>query len=403
MASRRHDIDALRALAFAVLILYHASGIWQHDSDFHIVSHHQYEWIDWLRIVVNRWRMPLIFMLSGMALACSGAASQPAKTARSRSWRLLLPLVFGMWFVVAIQAYCQAVAEGGVEPGFLRFWMIYAQARTTAGAEDASAYAITWNHLWYLAYLWCYTMALLILTSLPKPAWMGLWPRLPVGIWFVLGVSWTAVCLIVLLPKFPETHALVRDWYAHADYFAFFIAGFVAARSLEFRAWLDRRRWPLVWLALIGITIELGLRATGRGLIPVGNVPDALLSLAWAEIERCARALYAWSAVFAILAWGQRWLDRPYRWLPWANDSVYPWYVLHQTWLVLIAYWIIPFRLNVGLEVLLVVGGTVLGCWALSDGIIRRSNWMRPLFGLKPLAAATRSAAPPRRLANRRA
>lgn len=53
--TRRHlDIDALRALAFVVLIGYHASGIWQRGSDSHIVSHYQFDWIEWARIVVNR-------------------------------------------------------------------------------------------------------------------------------------------------------------------------------------------------------------------------------------------------------------------------------------------------------------------------------------------------------------
>ncbi|MBE2211612.1 MAG: acyltransferase [Xanthomonadaceae bacterium] len=404
MATRRHDVDALRAIAFALLILYHASGIWQRGSDFHMVSHHQYDWIEWLRIVVNRWRMPLIFMLSGIALALSGAMASPGKSIRMRSWRLLLPLIFGMWCVVSVQVYCEAVTKGEISPGFMRFWLIYAQAGSTAAPKgDGSAYGITWNHLWYLAYLWCYTMVLLVIGLLPKPGWFRMLRRIPPGVWFSLGVMWTSVCLIVLQPRFPETHALVGDWYAHLNYLAFFVFGFLSAGSSGFRTWIDQSRWWLLVLALIGITIELGLRAIGRGIIPLGDIPSGLLVLPWAELERCARALYSWSAVLAILAWGQRWLDRPFRWLPWANDSVYPWYVLHQTWLVLIAYWIIPLRLGAGLEVLLVVGGTVLGCWVLSDGCIRRSNRIRPLFGLKPLAAATRSTARHRRLANHRA
>lgn len=398
MAQRRHDIDTLRALAFAVLILYHASGIWQQGSDFHMVSHYQYDWIEWARIVVNRWRMPLIFMLSGMALALSGATASPGRSALKRSWRLLLPLVFGMWLIVAVQVYCEAVTKGEIEPGFLRFWLLYAQAGHAAGA---SPHGITWNHLWYLAYLWCYTMLILLWLAVAKPLSMRPMQRISTGLWLCLGVASTIVCLLVLQPRFPETHALVGDWYAHAHYFSFFVAGFLSSQSLHFRFWLDRWRWRLIPIAMAAIMVELGLRATGRGMFPLDDVPDSLLALPWGAIERVARAIYSWSAVLAILAWGQRLLDKPFRWLPWANDSVYSWYILHQTLLVLIAYWLVPLRLGIGWETLMVIGGTLVGCWVLTDGAIRRVAWLRPLFGLKSLAAAPRSIAPRRHLANR--
>ena len=396
MTQRRHDIDALRVLAFAVLILYHASGIWQRDSDFHIVSHYQYDWIEWVRIVVNRWRMPLLFVLSGMALALSGLMSSPARSAWTRTWRLLLPLLFGMWTVVSIQAYCAAVAEGTIAPGFLRFWLIYAQAKTSAASAAGAVYGITWNHLWYLAYLWCYTIALLVVAALLRSMSISIRPlrRVPIGIWVCLGITWTAVILIVLQPRFPETHALAGDWFAHAHYLSFYAVGYLCAGSLSFRSWLDRWRWRLIPIAISAITIELGIRAIGRGLIPIGDVSEGILALPWAGIERGARAIYTWGAVLAILAWGQRLLDRPFRWLPWANQSVYPWYILHQTWLVLIAYWVAPLGIGVGWEVLIVVGGTVVGCWVLTDGIIRRNAWLGLLFGLKPLVAAPQSVAP---------
>jgi hypothetical protein len=246
-------------------------------------------------------------------------------------------------------------------------------------------------------------MLLLIMVAARKPRIASPLRRIPIGIWFCLGILWSTACLILVLPRFPETHALFGDWHAHAQYLVFFMAGYLSARSLRFQTWLSQWRWGLLLLALIGITAELGLRAIGRGLLPAGNVPGSLLVLPWGGIERSARALYMWSAVFAILAWGHRWLNRPYRWLPWANDSVYPWYILHQTWLVLIAYWIVPLRLGAGFEIAAVIGGTVLGCWAMSDGVIRGSRWLRPMFGLKPLRAGPRSIAPPARRASRQA
>ena len=80
------------------------------------------------------------------------------------TWRLLLPLAFGILVVVPIQPYVQGVANGVVTPGFLAFLGEYFSGRSwPQGAFDGWQHGYTWNHLWYLAYLWIYTLALAVL------------------------------------------------------------------------------------------------------------------------------------------------------------------------------------------------------------------------------------------------
>ena len=76
-------------------------------------------------------------------------------------------------------------------------------------------------------------------------------------------------------------------------------------------------------------------------------------------------------------------MNSPWRWLPWATQAVYPWYVLHQSLIVLLAYWLVPLQIGPVAEPLLVGVGTVLGCWAITSGLIQRLKWLQPLFGLK--------------------
>ena len=70
MPPRRHDIDALRALAFALLILYHWCMLYVggEDWDWHLKSPHLAEWLQLPMLVVNRWRMDLIFLISGLSV-----------------------------------------------------------------------------------------------------------------------------------------------------------------------------------------------------------------------------------------------------------------------------------------------------------------------------------------------
>jgi glucans biosynthesis protein C len=93
-----------------------------------------------------------------------------------------------------------------------------------------------------------------------------------------------------------------------------------------------------------------------------------------------------WLWILALLAWSYRWLNRPFRWLPYANEAVYPWYVLHQTITVWAGYHVSRAALGPVVEPIVVLGATIAGCLVLHEYVIRRSRWLRPLFGLKPVS-----------------
>jgi surface polysaccharide O-acyltransferase-like enzyme len=188
--------------------------------------------------------------------------------------------------------------------------------------------------------------------------------------------------LLILAPRYPETHALFGDWYVHAESFTLFLIGYAVARDTGFWKRLHALRWKTLSLALLCITVELSLRSAGRHL-EASQVPATLQGLPWGTIERIARATYTWTALLAVFGWAQVWLNRPFRWLPYATEAVYPWYILHQSLIVPIAFLLIPLRLGPVWEPVLVLTGTVAGCLLLHEVLIRRSNLLRPLFGLK--------------------
>lgn len=389
---RRHDIDALRVIAFGLLILYHVGMAYVAEWDFHIKSAYLAEWLQWPMIFLNRWRMPLLFVISGVAIGLFLQAGRSrGRFLASRSWRLLLPLAFGMLFVVPVQAWCEAVANGAWDAGFGSFLWRYLHLQPwPEGGWTGASHGVTWNHLWYLAYLWVYTGLLVvllpILESAPVRRFRAGLPS-PDGAAMVIGVGFVPVLyffaiLAWLAPLFPKTGALVDDWSQHAQYFPLFLAGGLVARNA--RAWtgLVRARWWTLGIALAAISVELMLRAAGRYL-PPGDVPAVLAQLPWHQIELAARALYMWTALLAIFGWARHLLDRPFRWLPYATEAVYPWYVLHQSLIVPLVFVLSPLQLGPFLEPLLVIAGTVAGCLLLHEFVIRRTALLRPLFGLK--------------------
>ena len=366
---RRHDIDALRALAFGLLILYHLGMYYVAGWPWHLKSAHAAPWLQWPMLFVNIWRMDLVFLVSGIAFGflARGAAS-PWRLIGRRAWRLLVPLLFGMYFVVAFQAYAEAVDKGAIAPGFLAFFQRYLSGGPwPKGAFAGSDFGVTWNHLWYLPYLFTYSAVL----ALIRP-WMGrpaaLFDRLRGWKLLLLPALPLMLYGLVLAPRFPATHDLLHDGYLHPLYFTVFLYGYWMGTDAALWAELARLRHVALALALALVAAFFVLRA-----LPI----DA----SW--LQRALRALYLWSALAAILGYAHRHLNRPWRWLPWANESIYPWYMLHQTLIIAGAVLLARWPLGPALEPALLLAITVGGCWLLTDGLIRRVRWLRPLFGLK--------------------
>lgn len=374
---RRHDIDALRVIAFALLIAYHAGMVYVADWGFHLKSSHTYEWLQWPMVAMNRWRMDLIFLLSGVAIGLFQPERQPGRFVLLRTWRLLLPLLFGMAMVVPVQAYCEAVSNGVVAPGFLAFMARYLELQPwPEGGFAGAEYGFTWNHLWYLAYLWTYTLVLTALLPLFRSAAgqrLAAWLGGLRGPWLVaLPAALLAIYMNTLLEPFGNAERdLASDWFRHSEYFTVFVLGYLLARSEAFWTRLLTLRKPLGFAALAMAAVYVPLL-----FAEIEYGPVALAAM------RCLRALYAWTTLLAILAWGHHLLNRPFRWLPYATEAVYPWYILHQSAMVLLAYWLVPQRLPAGVEAAVVLGGTLLAC-ALGHELVRRVDLLRPLFGLK--------------------
>jgi hypothetical protein len=374
--TRRHDIDALRALAFALLILYHVGMLYVADWGYHVKSPYStMDWARWLQapmIFVNRWRMDLIFLISGMACAFMLKPDALGRFFSSRSWRLLLPLVFGMLVVIPIQPYAQGVSNGLVKPGFGQFLLDYWSHKPwPKDAFSGWHSGYTWNHLWYLAYLWVYT-GVLVLLAKPLESRIGMKVQA-----MFCGLRGFALMTLPTLPliaytmtlqsHYPDTGDLVHDWYRHPMYFTVFLYGYLVARDAGF--------WSEV-LRLRKITLATAL-VLGTAYVFLDGI--------WSQgvlFQQVLRNVYMWTMLLAILGWAHALLNKPFRWLPWATESVYPWYVLHQSLIIGIAYWLIPYKLGPVLEPMLVLVGTVAGCFAIGESV-KRIEILRPCFGLK--------------------
>lgn len=383
-SQRRADLDWLRIGAFALLILYHCGMYYVADWGWHVKNSQTYDWLQDVMKLTNPWRMSLLFLLSGMALALARAKLTGWTLLRLRSSRLLVPLLFGMFVVVVPQVYFEARSQQLIEPGYLPFWWQYINPNTTLLREHHSPIGLlTWNHLWFLPYLFCYSVLLLPLHGLCSRLAKACQP-VPLWCFALLLVGLLHWAVLTLRADFPSTHALFDDWYNHAKYGLVFVAGYLLALQQQWWATLPRWRYGLLVTALLGYAL---LVADNH------HVFDHLTGAGWL-LSLCS-VLNHWAWLGAALAFAAQYLQQPAfdpagKIRRYATAAILPWYVLHQTLTVVFAVALQPWQLQDGLEAMLLIGLTLLGC-GVGYEIIRRQPLLNWLAGGMPATKLPRN------------
>ena len=386
LSTRRHDLDWIRVLAFGLLILFHV-GMYYVSWDWHVKSPYAGPALEPLMLASAPWRLSLLFLVSGAATGF--LLDRPGRFLAPRSWRLLLPLAFGMLVVVPPQSYYEVVEKLGYGDGYLAFWGRYLQADGSFCRDGDCLILPTWNHLWFVAYLWIYSVLLWAARRLAPTALAATGARL--GGWLGHGwgvLLWPALLLgavrIALVDRFGSTHALVDDWYNHAQYLPVFLLGYWIARADAVWERLRALRWPALAVALAGYAFLVWYFGRFDDAHPPADGLRALQRGVW--------GLFQWGAIAAILGFGRQWAPGDSPLLRYLGAAVFPFYILHQTVIVVVAHQLQPLGLPPLLEGPLLVLATALLC-LLGHEIVRRVRWLRPLFGLK--ATQRRRAAVP--------
>lgn len=371
-APRQYFLDWLRILAFALLVPYHV-GMYYVSWDWHVKSAELHPGLETWMQLSSPWRMGLLFLIAGAASRLL-MQRQPTGFVRSRSKRLLWPLLFGMLVVVPPQAYYEVVTKVAYAGSYLDFMRLYLQAYPDFCRGTDCLILPTWNHLWFLPYLWVY--------SLLGWALLRRWPDLSerCADWLGRRSSAATLLLVLALPLmaarslvglFPGTHNLVWDWYNHAQYLPLFLTGLLLAQS-GFWALAQRHRWLASVLAVLAWCLVMLYFDHYRELAP----PEALR---WAQ-----RALFGgmqWWCLVALCGHARQHLDVEHRWRATLTSAVFCLYILHQTVIVLLTRLLLPLGLPAVAEGPLLIVLTFALC-ALGFVLARRVPGLRLLLGI---------------------
>jgi len=343
-ARRRYDVDWLRVMAIGLLLIYHvAIGFqpWGGTIGF-ITNGESWETL-WLPMsLLNVWRIPFLFVVSGMGVYFSMEQRTWKALLRERSRRILLPCVFG--------AICVFPASVLIRQHYY---------------HRAFHYVPHPGHLWFLVNIFVYVVALSPLFFYLRGNRDGaVVSRLrimlsnPLGLISVVGLFVAEA--LVMQPRIYELYVLT--WHGLALGALAFLVGFCAALCGP-SFWGMLRKWR--WLFL--------LSAAGLFAIRSWALDSAAPGVMLAVESNC------W--IFSVLAFGSKHLNRPGEALSYLSQAAYPVYIVHLVFLFWGSALVFPLAVSAPLKFVAVLLFTVAGSFAAFE-LIRRVGVLRPLFGL---------------------
>ena len=234
----------------------------------------------------------------------------------------------------------------------------------------------TWQHLWFVAYLWFYTMLLAIAVALLSRWSMQVaFDRIfgTMLVW-LLPSAWLVVVSAWLFPGVGPTNDLVGDLVSHVQYLPGFLFGFALAGSAPALAAM-RRWWP--WALGVGL-ICYAVVAAIELRWPGSTTPTWPYGMLFAS----ARAVQGWSMIVALIGLADRYLNRDLPVRRVLTEAVFPFYIVHQTIIVGVEAVLLGFGLSALVEFVILLVTTIGGCWAFYR-VGREIGWLRPLIGLR--------------------
>jgi peptidoglycan/LPS O-acetylase OafA/YrhL len=350
--NRRYDIDAIRVIAIGLLLVYHVAIGFQPWGIMIGFIANENPWASlWTPMaMLNVWRIPLLFFVSGMGVYFAIQNRNWKQLLVERSARILVPFVFGIFVIVPIHTY---------------IWQYHYQFDRAYNANP--------GHLWFLGNIFVYVVLLSPVFFFLKRNEEGLIAR---GIKKLCSTPWG---LILVIAAFVAEALLVNpnpfELYAmtwHGFFLgllAFFFGFCFVFSGTGFGSMIGQWRWVFVTVAAALFTYRL-LQFQMR--VPAYQL--AMESTFW---------------ILSVLAFGNRYLNRPGKTLRYLSEAAYPVYIVHMIFLYLASLLIFPLPIAAPIQFFLVLLFTVGGCFVFYEFIIRRVNLLRPLFGLKMRARPT--------------
>lgn len=378
--ARQSYLDWLRIAAILGVFFFHAAMPFVQDENWHIYNKERSDLFSEFNFWLARFRMPLLFFISGAVSYYMLIKYNGKYFIKQRFLRLLIPLLFGMLVIVPPQIYLERVNQGFTGS----YWQFYPTIFEGIPYPEGNT---SWHHLWFILYLFVYD-----LISVPLFKWLLFgkgkkfteeklgWVAKGKNIYLLMIPSIFIFASLTL--KYPGTNALVGDWCMLIYWYLFVILGYLIMCNQQLVESMVRNRRFSMLLAFGSLVLMNVIRWNDLR-------PSQILGEDWQQhpltyLYLAVYPLITWSWIMMLVGYAKKYIDRPHRIHQYMNQAIYPYYILHQTIIVILAFYVVKTEEPVLTKYLFIVIVALVLCFFIYHTLIKPYNMMRVLFGMKP-------------------
>ena len=376
---RQYYIDWLRILLILSVFLFHIGMIFN-SWDWHVKNDITCEYkstLWYIMVFLGRWRMPLLILISGASTYFALGRRTARQYLKERFKRLFIPLAFGIFTLVPVQVYIEKSAQFD---SLISFYPHMFEGVYPAGN-------FSWHHLWFIAYLFFIALVISPFLNYFRSGQFDLFvgklgdivsKRFGANIFLIPLV----LSQLLLRPFFPEnTHGFIDDWAAIVYYIIFFLSGFILISNKNMVESIRKQKHLFLAESVI-VTIMLLT-------IPYMFTNQLYRNMTWDIIE----PFVAWSCGMAAIGYAKQYLNKNNKFRMLANEAIYPFYLLHQPIIVVVAYFMVQWEIAIIWKVLFITSTSFALTVSIYWFLIRPFNVLRFIFGMKWLQKESRKTA----------
>jgi glucans biosynthesis protein C len=371
---RMYYIDWLRVIAFGLLFVFHSFRLFD-TYPWHLKNTETSISINYIIEFMHSWRMYIIFLVSG-AGTYFAMKSKRQNFLNGRIKRLIIPYIFGVLILIPPQKFFEAIQQSGFEGNYF----LFLTQLPNGLINENFGWNLLWTgylgyHIWYLVYLFVQTILFLPLFKLIFRCQNKVCEQSS-ELFRSFYSFWLIIIPFVLLefllrPVFPQ----YLNWADFATFSLYFLFGFLLQINQKIILFIEKNAYKFVTIAIFCWSLYL----INRSFLDNISIPEYTLNYFFSIILKNLNSI---SWVFTFIGFGKKFLDFNHRYLNDLNQGILPFYILHQTVIVIFGYFVVQWELSIMEKLLVILATSFIVTIGLYQ-IIRRNNMMRFFFGMK--------------------
>jgi surface polysaccharide O-acyltransferase-like enzyme len=394
---RRRDLDLMRMFVVVGLVFFHSARIFD-TGGFYVKNDPTSDLVTVVIYFASLWGMPLLYVIAGMGIWYSLRSRRTTAFAWERVRRLLVPLVFGVLVIVPPQVWTRLRGDPTYDESYWQFLSRFFDVELNLAefpfviGDDPARGLFEVGHLWFVVLLFAFSFLLLpVIWYLRRPAGLRIIDRLAGEIDHLWVIAAAGLPFAALDAALGSEEGLA-GWNRYS-YAVFILYGYLLATDRRFGRVMRRHRKGALILGIVtfiavGALFELGSENEGVDILLDHDAASMAM--------RTLKGVSGWLWVVAIMGFaagsgeqgratqgskrGSAVLNRVGAY---TSEAVLPIYVLHQTVIVLLGFYVVEWSISATVKYLtisLISLAIILGIYDLA---VRRTRPTRFLFGMK--------------------